>query len=78
MTRKTPWSWALAASVVIAGAALAPATARADEDACYTHSYDTTVDWHESGKVAARIAAEQDRLVCVLHLSGELPDAGLT
>lgn len=68
---------ALTAGALVALAMAAPVV-RADEDACATHRYDTTVEWHESGQMAARMAKEKAKLVYALHLSGELPDAGLT
>ncbi len=82
------------AAAVIAPALLAPSLTRADEAckavepitesveapgcACPPERHDTVIDWHADPSEAARLARERGKLLLVMHLSGELPDAGLT
>ena len=48
------------------------------QDACHTQKYDTTVNWHTDYDKAVDRAGEEGRLLFLMHISGDLPDAAKT
>lgn len=62
---------------LLAALSLAPQTARAQECAADA-TYGTAVSWHRDVDAAAKQAKAAGKLLFVLHLSGELDDAGKT
>lgn len=77
------WNWAASlglAPLVIAGLALADEakapTKKANKPACEQHG--TTIDFVDSPKEAAKLAKEQQKLVLVLHVSGNFEDPRFT
>ncbi len=63
--------------VITAALLLAPLAARAQECAS-GDTYGTAVEWHRDPAAAAKAAKSADKLLFILHLSGELDDAGKT
>lgn len=74
----------LTAAGLCAWAALGLSAARAEqkagqpagEPACGDHG--TSVKFYDSAQEAAKLAAKEQKLVFVLHVSGEFEDPGLT
>jgi len=64
--------WAALCAVVAAGV---PAYA---QDACGTERNGTRVKWTADFEEGCRRAEEEGRMLFVLHLSGDLPEAGRT
>lgn len=60
--------------------ALGASTARADENCgrCGKQAYETAISWEESPGEAARKAKEKEKLVFVLHVSGNFEDPKFT
>ncbi len=67
--------WSLIAVVVVA---FVPASAFAQEQACNGETYGTAVAWIKDQGKAVERARSESKLVLVVHLSGELDDAGRT
>ena len=63
----------------VAGLVLAAAGMRADEPAAGTcGKYGTSVEFVSSPREAAKLAAKDEKLVFVLHVSGHFEDPGVT
>jgi hypothetical protein len=60
--------------------ALGASTARADENCgkCGKQNYETSIGWEDSPSAAALKAKEKEKLVFVLHVSGNFEDPKFT
>ena len=65
---------------ILAALALGASTARADENCgkCGKQNYETTIGWEDSPSAAAQKAREKEKLVFVLHVSGNFEDPKFT
>ena len=66
--------------LVLALVALGASTARADENCgkCGKQNYETSIGWEDSPSAAAQKAREKEKLVFVLHVSGNFEDPKFT
>ncbi|HEX7897508.1 MAG TPA: hypothetical protein VF950_07090 [Planctomycetota bacterium] len=66
--------------LILAALALAASTARADENCgkCGTRNYETSITWEGSPSEAAQKAREKEKLVFILHVSGNFEDPKFT
>ncbi len=64
--------------IAIVAVALAPVSAVAQDQACKGETYGTAVTWIKDQDKAVESARNESKLVLVVHLSGELDDAGKT
>jgi hypothetical protein len=64
----------------LAALALGASTARADENCgkCGKQNFETSISWEESPSAAAQKAKGQEKLVFILHVSGNFEDPKFT
>ena len=78
MRRILTWTTAglMGLAIAVAGAEGVPKEKKTEEATC--GEFGTSVHFEKTPSLAARKALEQEKLVVVLHVSGEFEDSGLT